>query len=617
MKQKKDAQEKFNRLRRQAEELMMKTDFVTAPAVFEDPLKLIHELQTFQIELELQNDELQQSQQELMESRSSYTKLYDFAPVGYITLSKKGSIHKSNLSFSELLSVERQDLITQLLSVYIIPEDQDIFYRHLRDLSESKIRQTCELCMQKKDKTLFDVRLESTIDSDEYGETSQYRTVIIDISEQKIAETALKKSKKDLEKQVKERTKKLETANRQLKLEIEERKLRKQEKTRLEEQLRRAQKMEALGTLSSGIAHDFNNILTSIIAYTQLLEMQEFADGEYVKNGLTQILESAYQARDLVKHIMLFNRKAELVKEPLMLDLVVLEVIKMMRASLPSTIHICKRINCGNCTVFADPVQMRQVLMNLCTNAAHAMVAEGELEITLDMINIDTEHCRSMDDITPGKYVEMIIRDTGHGIIPENIHKIFDPYFTTKKPGEGTGLGLSITLGIIKKHCGAITVSSQVDQGTTFRVLVPCFLNQDTRPKEKNPIPIPHGDAVVLFVDDELSIATGVQMILEHLGYTIIFKTSGEQALKVFKKSPEKFDIVITDLTMPEMTGDTLAVEIKKIRPDIPVILCTGLPEETSDAIVSKYEVDAFIQKPYDKKKLVVSIQNAINKPYP
>lgn len=550
-----------------------------------------------------------------MESKIRLTELYDVAPVGYISLNLKGVILASNLTFADMLSVERSYLINKPLSAHIMANDQEIWYRHLQELFELKTRQVCELQMQKKDGTLFDVRLESTVSSDECGEADQYRTAVMDISEQKNAENALKKAKQELEARVKERTKKLEAANLQLKLEIEDRKQRELEKINLEDQLRRAQKMEALGTLSSGIAHDFNNILTSIIAYTQLLEMHQFPEGDYVKNSLHQILQSAFQARDLVKHIMLFNHKARQINEPVMLDLVVQEVIKMIRASIPSTIKIREQINCEDCIVFADPVQMRQVLMNLCTNAAHAMHTNGGLlEITLDKVNLSKKQCRSMDDIIPGKYVEMMITDTGYGITPENIPKIFDPYFTTKKPGEGTGLGLSVTLGIIKKHYGSITVKSRVDQGTCFKVLIPCFLKQDVRIKEKKPLSIPQGNAVVLFVDDEEAIAMGVQMLLVHLGYDIIIKTSGQQALADFSKTPEQFDVVITDLTMPEMTGDVLALEIKRIRPDIPVILCTGLLEETSEAALSKYQVDAFIQKPYDKEILLESIQKVIGR---
>jgi PAS domain-containing protein len=335
MKQPETAQEKFNQLRKQAEDLMVKKNFSVAPVVFEDPLTLIHELQTLQIELELQNQELQRSQQELMESQIHYAELYDFAPQGYVTLSLKGVILKSNLTFADMLSMEKKHLINQPLSAYIIFKDQDIYYRHMRNLSDLKTQQACDLRMKKKKGLPFDVHLESNIRFDELGDPEQYRTIVIDNSEQKKAGYALEMAKEELEARVKDRTKKLETANRQLQREIAERKAYEQEKMNLEKQLRQAQKMEALGTLSSGIAHDFNNILTSIIAFTQLLEMQKFPDIKYMENSLNQILQSAYQARDLVKQIMMFSRKTEQIKEPVMLDLVIRDVVNMMRASLP------------------------------------------------------------------------------------------------------------------------------------------------------------------------------------------------------------------------------------------------------------------------------------------
>ena len=248
------------------------------------------------------------------------------------------------------------------------------------------------------------------------------------------------------------------------------------EKADLEARLLRAQKLESLGILTRGIAHDFNNILTSIIAYTQLLEMQDFPDEAYVRNSLHQILESAYQARDLVKQIMIFGRQAEYAKEPVLLDHVVRDVVNMIRSSLPSIIDIREEVRGKNYIVFAYPSQMRQVLMNLCTNAAHAMGSRGGiLKIKLDRVTLNKKRCQIIESLTPGKYVEITVSDTGSGIAPEHIPHIFDPYFTTKKTEEGTGLGLFISLGIIKKHDGAILVKSDSGHGSTFTVLIPYF----------------------------------------------------------------------------------------------------------------------------------------------
>jgi PAS domain S-box-containing protein len=715
----KPPRKKFHELRKQAETLLAAKEKTQGKDFDGDPLKLIHELQTFQIEVELQNEELRLSQKELMESQNSYAELYDFAPVGYLIVSKKGLIQKVNLTLADMLSMERAYLINQPLSACIVPEDQDIYYKCRQKLKDSGTRQLCELRMQKKDGTFFYAQLESSAILDKCGDLEQHRTVVVDISERKRTEEELAKHHECLEKLVQQRTteiqqqryfiekaqeighigvwnldiknnkltwtdeiyrifeiaigtkityetyldcvhpddresvdmewkaafkdKPYDTEHRiivngkikwvrekaELKFneknegihgigftqDITRQKLHEQEKRELEEQLRQAQKMESLGTLAGGIAHDFNNILTSIIAYTQLLEMHKFPDEDYRKNSLTQILQSAYQASDLVKQIMTFSRKTVPIKEPLILEHVVRDVVKMIRASLPSTIDIQGQIHSERCIVFADSTQMHQVMMNLCTNAAHAMGTRGGiLAIKLDIVNLSTKQCQSMNQIIPGKYVEIKISDTGDGIAPENIKQIFNPYFTTKKLGGGTGLGLSVTHGIIKNHGGDILVSSRLGQGTCFKVFIPYFLKEGIKGEKTQPMPMPSGNAVVLFVDDEISIAKGVQIILKHLEYKVISKTSGKQALETFMKTPEQFDVVITDLTMPGMTGDLLALEIKKIRPDIPVILCTGFLEGDPETILSKYGIDAFIRKPYDRQTLIESIQTVMAK---
>jgi len=233
-------------------------------------------------------------------------------------------------------------------------------------------------------------------------------------------------------------------------------------------------KLELLGLLAGGIAHDFNTILTCIIGHAQLLEMRKFPDEQYLKDGLSHILQSANQARDLIAQIMKFGRKTEHVKEPVSLDQVALDMEKMIRVLLPSTITIKEEITCEHCTVFADKSQMQQILMNLCVNAAHAMsVRGGTLKIKLDTAWLSLTQCRSIGGIRPGKYVRLMVSDTGYGIAEENIPRIFDPYFTTKTSGEGSGLGLFVTRGILDNHGGAVTVTSRPGQGTTFKVFIP------------------------------------------------------------------------------------------------------------------------------------------------
>ena len=233
-------------------------------------------------------------------------------------------------------------------------------------------------------------------------------------------------------------------------------------------------KLELLGLLASGIAHDFNTILTCIIGHAQLLEMHKFPDEEYLKDGLNHIVESANQARDLISQIVKFGRRTEHVKGPVFLDHVALDTIKMIRALVPSTITIKEEINCDPCTVLADKSQMQQVLMNLCVNAAQAMNSQGGiLKIKLDTARLSLKQCRSMGRVIPGKYARLSVSDTGYGIAKENIPRIFEPYFTTKKSGEGHGIGLFVTRGIVDGHEGAVTVASRLGQGTTFKVFIP------------------------------------------------------------------------------------------------------------------------------------------------
>jgi PAS domain S-box-containing protein len=383
------------------------------------------------------------------------------------------------------------------------------------------------------------------------------------------------------------------------------------ETQRLEEQLLQAQKMEAIGTLAGGIAHDFNNILASIIGYAEIAGF-EVDEESKIKKDLNEILNASYRAKDLVKHILAFSRISKQERIPVQMKSIVKETIGLLRASLPVTIEIRQNIESNLATVEAEPTQIQQIIMNLCTNARHAMMEEGGiLEISLSEIELDYRTASQYRDLSPGKYVRLTVSDTGIGMEEYVTERIFDPYFTTKEKGVGTGLGLSVVQGIVKSYGGEVTVYSEPGKGTTFRVYIPAIQKEVIGPKDEIE-PLPIGTEHILFVDDEPSLVDIGRQMLEHLGYDVTTRTSGIEALELFKAEADRFDLVITDMTMPHMTGDKLAGELMQIRPDIPVIICTGFSEVTSEEKAKRMGIKAFAMKPLVMKDLANIVREAL-----
>ena len=341
-----------------------------------------------------------------------------------------------------------------------------------------------------------------------------------------------------------------------------------------EEQLRQAQKMESIGNLAGGIAHDFNNILSSILGFTELA-IDEVEKGTTIEDSLQEVYAAGKRAKHLVKQILAFARQSDEKRKPIQVDLIVKEVLKFIRSSIPTTIEIRQNIE-SEAIITGNATQVHQVLMNLCTNAAHAMETQGGiLSVGLKDIAVDRSTNWETLDLKIGNYVEITVADTGTGIHPEILKNIFEPYFTTKAPGEGTGMGLAMVHGIVDSYGGKIMVDSIFGKGTTFTIYLPIEMKRgDHRLYETKEYP--SGTERILFVDDEAPIAKVGGQILERLGYSVTTRTSSIEALELFKAKPDDFDLVITDMTMPNLTGDKLAIELVKIRPDIPVVLCTG-----------------------------------------
>ena len=368
------------------------------------------------------------------------------------------------------------------------------------------------------------------------------------------------------------------------------------ESLRIEAQLQQSQKMEAIGTLAGGIAHDFNNILSAVFGYTEIA-LIDAVEGSTLEKNLKEVLKAGNRARDLVKQILTFSRQTDQELKPVQVKNITLESIKLLRASLPTTIRIQSNIECDS-AVLADPTQINQVLMNLCTNAAHAMRESGGLlKLDLSEVELDADFLKQYPDISPGVYLKLAVSDTGHGMASPLQERIFDPFFTTKDRGEGTGMGLAVVLGIVKSHGGAITVQSRLGKGSTFNVFLP-IIQAEVEAKSTLQEAVPTGTEHILFVDDELALVDLGKKILERLGYKVTTRTSSIEALELFIEQPDKFDLVITDMTMPNMTGDELAVRLIEIRPGIAVILCTGYSERISKEKAQSMGIKEFILKP-------------------
>lgn len=375
--------------------------------------------------------------------------------------------------------------------------------------------------------------------------------------------------------------------------------------------LQRSQKMEAIGTLASGIAHDFNNILAAIIGYTELALLDTPREANS-RGNLEMVLAAGQRARDLVKQILAFSRQSEEERKPIQIVHTIKEVIKFMRASLPATIDIREDIEANIGNILADPVQIHQVVMNLCTNAHHAMQEKGGvLAVSLTEVNLEPDYAAVNPDLKPGSYVKLTIKDTGHGMDRATMGKIFDPYFTTKDKGMGTGLGLAVAHGIVQKHGGAVTVASEPGKGSVFTLYFPAIQKQEAGEagiKEA----IPTGHEHILLVDDEPVLVEVGRRLLERLGYRVDTRTSSVDALELFRDHPNSYDLVITDMTMPNMTGDKLAKEILQIRQDIPIVLCTGYSESILEERAKAIGIKSLIRKPILVAEIARAIREAL-----
>ncbi|MGD2089836.1 MAG: ATP-binding protein [Candidatus Aminicenantes bacterium] len=384
---------------------------------------------------------------------------------------------------------------------------------------------------------------------------------------------------------------------------ITERKRSEVERKVLEKKLRQAQKMESIGTLAGGIAHDFNNILGIILGYAELVLLEAPDKLDTLKTNVRQLIQAVDRAKKLVKQILIFSHQGDETPKPLVVNSIIKEALGMLRSTLPTTINIQHYVQRETMTILGNPTEVQQILMNLCTNAAQAMQEKaGVLRVELKKVDSDTGI----------SYMLLTVSDTGDGIPPDILERVFDPYFTTKNPGEGTGLGLSVVHGIVKRYGGDINIDTTPGKGTTVSVKIP-LIELEVKPEEVLLLDIPIGNETILLVDDEEALLGTFQKILEQMNYTVITVDNSPGALEIFRKTPSRFHLVICDMTMPQMTGIQLAGELLSLRPDIPIILCTGFSEFIDARKAKAVGIKEFLMKPFSKRTLAATIRRVLD----
>ena len=451
------------------------------------------------------------------------------------------------------------------------PQDQERMLTHQSEADVAGFHGECRIV--RPDNSVRWVRMRTFPLRTTYGEILRFAGVAEDITEQKRIEEAL---------------------------------------TKTERQFRQSSRMEAIGTLAGGIAHDFNNILTAILGYTELA-LATVAKGSRTQRNLQEVLTAGHRAKHLVLQILTFSRQAGQGKKPTPIHMVIREALKLLRATIPSTIEIRQSLE-TEATILADPTQMHQVIINFCTNAEYAMRETGGiLKVVLEDVEVTKDLARMISGLQVGPHVRLTVKDTGSGMTPEVLERMFDPFFTTKPIGEGSGMGMAVAHGIVTAHGGALVVDSVVNTGTKIEVYLPTVPTPVLeRLDDQGPIPI--GKETILFVDDEETIVRLGKELLTQLGYTVEVHTSSLEALNVFRLDPYRFDLVITDQTMPGLTGEALSRELLRIRPDLPIILCTGFSHIMSAEKAKALGIQGYLMKPLAIRDLVPIIRHVLDK---
>lgn len=509
--------------------------------------------------------EYEQAEKAVQRSEAEYQDLYNNAPDMYASVEvASGRILKCNQRLLSCLGYEEEEVIGRPLFDFLTSDSVEYARTKITPAAvRNGIIHEEELRVRCKDGNVIDISMNARTMHDEKGDISFVISNWRDISE----------------------------------------------KRRLESRLHQTQRLEAIGALAGGIAHDFNNILSIILGFTELA-IGDVANLPALQDDLQEILTAGGRARGLVQQILTFSRPTDREFKPVKVEAIIKEAVNFLRSTLPATIDMSVDIS-SDSLVFGDPTQIHQIMMNLCTNADHAMRKKGGmLKVDLRDVEFDAAEAQ-LHGVKPGRYLELTISDQGYGMTSETLEKLYDPFFTTKKQGEGTGLGMSIVHDIVKNHKGAINVRSEFGKGSTFNIYLPVFdklgLGQSAASTA-----IPTGTEHILVVDDEPNIAKMNRLMLESLGYRVETRVSSIEALELFKADPARFNLVITDITMPNMTGEELAKELLSIRADIPVIICTGFSNDMDEKKARDMGCRAFLHKPILKQTLAQIIRSVM-----
>ena len=534
--------------------------------------RLVHELKVHQIELEMQNEELRRTQHDLEESRARYFDLYDLAPVGYLTFNKTGLIMEANLTAATMLGVARNVLLQRVLSQYVCTEDQDLYYLYRKQIVESGELQDWDMRMLRADGSQFWAHLRAVQAND-----GEYRIAFNDITDHKNAET---------------------------------------ERLELERQLQQSRKLESIGVLAGGIAHDFNNILAVIVCYCALIEQKPEQAGELV----SEIEKAAERAAELCRQMLAYAGKTQLVPTLVKLPALVDEMLRMLKATINPNAAIKSDISADLPSIRADASQIRQIIMNLIINAAEAIgEAQGEIRIALTECEIgfgrsEKDHLGKV--IPPGQYVCLEVTDNGCGMDAETRQRIFEPFYSTKFSGRG--MGMSAVLGIITSHGGALQFESQPGRGSTFKVYLPVPESESAAEPLHVAAFIPwQGSGTILLAEDEPQLMMVAKMLLKALGFDVFEAINGKEALELYRKHAAYITLVITDMGMPVMDGYELISELKKLDPQLPIIISSGYGDTAITSRFAEEDIAGFLSKPYGFDQLRAVLRSVVEKKTP
>jgi len=532
-------------------------------------------LATIKDQLQREIIEHKQAEKALQGSDEKYRAILETIEEGYFEVDLAGNLTFLNDSLCKILGYPHHKLLGMNNRRYTAPETAKKIYHDFNQVYRTgNIARITNYEIIRKDGMKRVVEMSASLMSNDQSQPIGFHGIVRDISERLQAE---------------------------------------KEKKKLESQLQQSQKMEAIGTLAGGIAHDFNNILSVIIGYTELA-IGNLPEDSPARSNMNKLLKAGDRAKDLVKQILTFSRHNEQEQKPILIHPIIKETLKLLRSTLPTTIEIRQNIS-SKSTILADPTQIHQVIMNLCTNAYHAMNEKGGvLEVSLVDIELDSEFTAKHLNTYPGSYLRLTVSDTGNGIEEKDRERIFEPYFTTKGQTGGTGMGLAVVHGIVKSHSGIITVYSKPGKGSTFNVFLPRIEHAEAAKETEIRLgSIPTGKENILFIDDEPAILDIGKGMLEHLGYKVEVRTSPIEALAAFTALSDKFDLIISDMTMPKMTGDELAKELMAIRPDIPIILCTGFSEHINEEQAKAIGIRKFVMKPFIMREMAEAIRQVLD----